>query len=302
MEGKNILLLGGNGYVGSRLYEYLLSLDYHVDNVDLCWFGQVHKETSVIDYRHLTKEHLKRYTHIILLAAHSSVAMCNNNLQSTFNNNTVNFIDLLDKITDEQMLIYASTCAIYGKYPHLATEDVEIKPALNFYDYSKISTEQIACLYPNKNVVGLRFGSISGFSKNMRKENLLNSLTLTYLQNKPLVVSNGNSMRSVLGLNDACRAIETIIRHNNIKKNIYNITSVNDCIMNFAKTIQKFSGAELVINDSFKTDYSFHCSAAAFEQDYNFTFMDTTESIYNELINYYKLIQFNIDRGAITYV
>lgn len=302
MSNKHILLLGGNGYIGARLYEHLLGLGYQVDNVDLCWFGQIYKETTVIDYKYLTKEHLKKYTHIILLAAHSSVAMCNNNLHSAFNNNAINFINLLDKITDEQMLIYASTCAIYGKNPNLATEDMEIKPALNFYDYSKISTEQIARLYPKKNIVGLRFGSVSGFSRNMRKENLINSLTLTHLQNKPLVVSNGDSMRSVLGVTDACRAIETIISKDNINHKIYNVTSVNDSIMNFATEVQRLSGAELIVNDSFKTDYSFYCSTELFENDYDFKFTDTTESIYNELMENYERIQFNIDRGAVLYV
>jgi len=301
MSNKRILLLGGNGYIGCRLYEHLLDTGYIVDNIDLCWFGQVYDETIVIDYKHLTKEQLKKYTHIILLAAHSSVAMCKNNLFSALNNNATNFVGLLDKITDDQMLIYASTCAIYGKNPALATEDMEIKPALNFYDYSKISTEQIARLYPTKNIVGLRFGSVSGFSKNMRKENLVNALTLTHLQNKPLVVSNGDSMRSVLGVSDACRAIEAIVSRDTVKRNIYNITSVNASIMDFAKTVQSLSGAELIVNDSFQTDYSFHCSTHLFEQDYGFTFTDTTESIYHELMQQYQSIQFNIDRGIITY-
>lgn len=302
MNTPRILLLGGNGYIGSRVYEHLLNIGYQVDNVDLCWFGQVYKETTVVDYKHLRKEHIQKYSHIILLSAHSSVAMCNQNLQSALSNNAINFTNLLDKITDEQTLIYASTCAIYGNNPELSTEDTEIKPALNFYDYSKISTEQIARLYPTKNIVGLRFGSVSGFSKNMRKENLINALTLTHLQNKPLVVSNGNSMRSVLGVTDACLAIEKIISTGEIKRKIYNITSVNDTIMNFALEVQKLAGAELIVNDSFKTDYSFYCSTELFEQDYNFKFQDTVESIYTELMENHHSIKFNIDRGPIVYV
>jgi nucleoside-diphosphate-sugar epimerase len=302
MINKKVLLLGGNGYIGTRLYQHLLEREYNVDNVDLCWFGKVHKETIFMDYKHLTVDQLKKYSHIILLAAHSSVAMCKDNLLSAINNNANNFINLLDKTTDDQMLIYASTCAIYGNNSDLSTEETEIKPALNFYDYSKISTENIARLYNRKNVVGLRLGSVSGFSRNIRKENLINSLTLTHLQNKPLVVSNGNSMRSVLGVNDACRVIETIIAHNQIHRPIYNVTSVNDNIMNFATRVQQLSGADLIVNDSFHTDYSFYCSTELFEKDYNFQFTDTTDSIYDELMENYGLIEFNIDRGAVMYV
>jgi nucleoside-diphosphate-sugar epimerase len=302
MKEKNILLLGGNGYIGSRLYEHLLSSWYRVDNVDLCWFGKLYDETLVVDYKHLTKEHISKYSHIVLLAAHSSVAMCANNLDSAINNNVMNFIDIVNKISDDQVLIYGSTCAIYGKNSNLATEDMDIGNALNFYDFSKISTENVARLYPTKKIIGLRFGSVNGFSKNMRKENLLNSLTLTYLQNKPLILSNGDSMRSVLGLTDLCSAIETIIAKDFIKNKIYNITSVNDSILNFGKSIQKLTSSELIMNNTFTTDYSFYCSTNLFEKDYKFKFTDTVESIFTELVDNYDNIEFNIDRGAVKYV
>ena len=50
---KKILLIGGNGYIGSRLYDHLLSLKYNVTNIDLCWFGQVYPETLVEDYKNM---------------------------------------------------------------------------------------------------------------------------------------------------------------------------------------------------------------------------------------------------------
>lgn len=302
MKRKKVLILGGNGYIGSRLYEHLLELGYAVDNVDLCWFGQLYKETIVVDYKHLQKEFINNYTHVILLAAHSSVAMCNNNLLSAVNNNVVNFIDILNKITTDQCLIYASTCAIYGKNAELVDETAFIGNALNNYDYSKITRENAAKLYKDKNVVCLRLGSVSGFSKNMRKENLINSLTITHLQKKPLVISNGDAMRSVLGMTDLCRAIETIVASDQQTNKIYNITSENDSIINFGKKIQSLSGAELIVNDTFKTDYSFQCSTNLFEKDYNFKFMDTAESIFTELVENYEKIKFNVDRGAILYV
>lgn len=40
-----ILVLGGNGYIGSRLYSHLKSKKYDVDNVDLCWYSKIFKET-----------------------------------------------------------------------------------------------------------------------------------------------------------------------------------------------------------------------------------------------------------------
>lgn len=297
---KKILLIGGNGYIGSRLYDHLLELNYNITNLDLCWFGQIYPETLVKDYKDLTKEELSEYSHIILLAAHSSVSMCIDNLSSCFRNNVTNFIDLVDKL-DNQTLIYASTCAIYGKSKELVTENEPIKNALNFYDYSMIARESIANLYPGKKLIGLRFGSVGGFSKSFRNENLVNSLTLAS-RNKSLTIANGDAMRSVLGISDVCKAIEKIIFEDTIKSRVYNITSTNNKIINFGIKIKEITNSELTINESaFKTDYSFSCSPELFEKDYNFKFKDSVESIYSDIITNYDNILFNSKRGKTIY-
>jgi nucleoside-diphosphate-sugar epimerase len=298
---KKILLIGGNGYLGCRIYEYLLNKKYDVTNLDLGWFGIVYPETIQKDYRDLTKEELSKYTHIILLAGHSSVSMCGGELTSCFNNNVFNFTNLLDKIDDNQTLIYSSTLAVYGNNPKLVTEEDPIKKALNVYDYTKIARENIANFYPNKKLIGLRFGSVSGFSPNFRNENLLNALTLSSINQQPLTISNGDAYRSVLGLNDLCCAIDKIIEVDIIKNKIYNLTSISDKIINFGYEVKRLTDSELIVNDSFKTDYSFNCSAELFEKDYNFKFGDTIESIYNNIITNYDSILFNTKREKITY-
>ena len=298
---KKILLIGGNGYLGCRIYEYLLNKKYDVTNLDLGWFVIVYPETIQKDYRDLTKEELSKYTHIILLAGHSSVSMCGGELTSCFNNNVFNFTNLLDKIDDNQTLIYSSTLAVYGNNPKLVTEEDPIKKALNVYDYTKIARENIANFYPNKKLIGLRFGSVSGFSPNFRNENLLNALTLSSINQQPLTISNGDAYRSVLGLNDLCRAIDKIIEVDVIKNKIYNLTSISDKIINFGYEVKRLTDSELIVNDSFKTDYSFNCSAELFEKDYNFKFGDTIESIYNDIITNYDSILFNTKREKITY-
>ena len=298
---KKILLIGGNGYLGCRIYEYLLNKKYDVTNLDLGWFGIVYPETIQKDYRDLTKEELSKYTHIILLAGHSSVSMCGGELTSCFNNNVFNFTNLLDKIDDNQTLIYSSTLAVYGNNPKLVTEEDPIKKALNVYDYTKIARENIANFYPNKKLIGLRFGSVSGFSPNFRNENLLNALTLSSINQQPLTISNGDAYRSVLGLNDLCCAIDKIIEVDIIKNKIYNLTSISDKIINFGYEVKRLTDSELIVNDSFKTDYSFNCSAELFEKDYNFKFGDTIESIYNDIITNYDNILFNNKREKINY-
>ena len=93
------LIIGSGGYIGSRL-----SREIQADGVDINWFKKGSKD---IDFKDLTRDYYSQYDNIILLAGHSSVKMSEGNLNSCFNNNVRNFIDLLEKL-DKQKLIYAS--------------------------------------------------------------------------------------------------------------------------------------------------------------------------------------------------
>ena len=109
-----VLIIGGNGYIGTRLHEYLSIDDVEdIDLIDTCWFGKVIEDTIVADYKTMSKEFYSEYDTIILLAGHSSVKMSEAGSNSCFNNNVKNFIELLDKLTT-QKFIYASSSSVYG--------------------------------------------------------------------------------------------------------------------------------------------------------------------------------------------
>lgn len=303
MKNKKILIIGGNGYVGSRLYESLLKENYDVDNLDLCWFGKLYDETIVKDYRDLTESELSKYTHIILLAGHSSVSMSKDNNFSCISNNVSNFVSLVEKLSDEQILLYASTLAVYGANPKHVTEQDELMDAKNIYDYTFIAREDIAKLYPTKKLVGLRFGSVNGFSKNFRNENIINALSSNIVTNNELVVSNGHAYRSILGINDLSRCFIRLIESNEILCSVYNLTSLNDTILNIAQKIHSFGNSNLTINESsFQTDYSFNCSSKLFETEFDFEFMDSIDSIFDDVSKNFNNIVFNKKREKKHYV
>lgn len=278
---RRVLLLGGNGYVGCRLYEYLSSMGHDVDNVDMCWFGKVYSETLDVNYDYLTKDYLRDFSHIILLAGHSSVSMCQT-LPACFENNVSNFVRLVEKIGDDQVLLVASTAAVYGSNPNYVDESFPLTDAINFYDYTMLCKESVMKLYPNKNIVALRFGSVGGFSKNFRNENLMNSISISAFKDNKILISNPERYRSVLGMNDLCRAIHTLI-NKGVKRRTYNLTSMNAKIIDFGRTLQSIVDCDLIVNEAFNTEYSFNCSNNLFQSDYDFTFNDTIESIYKEI-------------------
>ena len=297
---KKVLIIGSDGYIGSRLYDYLLSNDIETDGIDIGWFGIVNEKTKVCDYNSLSKEYINSYSHIVLLAGHSSVSMCINNDISCHQNNVNNFLNLLDKIDDTQKLIYASSLAIFGSSDKIVTEQDPFAKATNMYDYSLAAREHLVDIY-NKNTIGLRFGSVSGFSKNYRGENLVNSITNNALTNNKIIISNPNLMRALLGLNDLCKAILYLINSNITGNKVYNLSSINKSILEFGQIIQNFTGAELIINDSLKTGYSFQSSSNLFTEDFGFTFDDTVESIFNEIKDNLSNIKFNNKRTEMSY-
>ena len=135
---NNVLVIGGSGYIGNALVKQL-----QCDSVDLRWFGGP-DNVIVQDYATLTKEFLSTYSHIVLLAGHSSMAMCDANWQSAWQNNIVNFANLIGKLNSNQVLIYASSGSVYGNGGMNRTETMSLASALVEYDLTKQICEQIA--------------------------------------------------------------------------------------------------------------------------------------------------------------
>ena len=279
---KNILLIGGNGYIGSRVYEYLKAKNYNVTNVDSCEFGQIYPETVKTKYQNLTEGFLLPFTHIVLLAGCSSVGT-SKDIHYAFANNVTHFNDLVKKINHSQTLIYASSCSVYGASEQTSTEEDKLTPPLSNYDFTKQCIDYINN-FSDKNCVGLRFGTVGGYSPNLLEELIANAMTVNSNKNKEILVSNGGANRSILGLSDLCRAIETLILAAKIPKKIYNLCSFSNTVLEIGQKVQQISGANLIQNQSLHTNYSFTVSNERFQKDFNFVFADSMESIYNELI------------------
>ena len=142
---KKVLILGGNGYIGSRLRQVLRE-HHFVKSNDICWYA--YDETSDRrDYHKLTREELAEFEVIVVLAGHSSVPSCIGDLPGPWLNNVTNFTDLLDKTTD-QLIIYASSASVYGNSKpgerHKET-NTHFTP-VNNYDVTKYALDQQAII------------------------------------------------------------------------------------------------------------------------------------------------------------
>ena len=283
---SKILLIGGNGYIGSKLQEVL-----DVDVMDINWFSEADSHW-LGDYKDLTPKHYKPYDTIILLAGHSSVKMSEGNLNSCFNNNVRNFIDLIEKL-DKQKLIYASSSSVYGSVGGKTVNEkyYGFEP-YNQYDISKHTAD----LYAQKSNVeyyGLRFGTVNGSSPVLRTDVMINAMVDSALKDGHIKLYIKDTMRPILGINDLCRAIESIVELKEDKRGLYNLASFNKTAEQIAYEVADVMGVEVKEYEADPTQvknvksqtkaYNFSISTLKFRREYKFKFQDTVESLAVEL-------------------
>lgn len=279
---KKILIIGGCGYIGSALFQKFSKNNY-VDTVDLEWFGNYVNPSNIkSDFDLLTSEFVSSYDIIILVAANSSVQLCKD-LYDTFNNNVNKFVNLAKKIKPNQKFIYASSSCVYdnSKEGELCDETDFLNP-LDGLTLSKTAIDQFISL-TDIEYYGLRFGSVNGWSPNMRLDLMINSMTISAKTTNQVNVFNGYAHRPILFINDLCEAVECIVNSTEDNRGIYNIASFNKNIFEIGKKVSEYMNVEF--NDRGNNfTYDFSISSEKFIEKFNFKFNGTIESIVESII------------------
>jgi len=280
---KRILVIGGAGYVGSRLRQVLAD-SYQVDSVDCCWFN--HDESSRrVDYHELSAEDLSSYSTVILLAGHSSVATCIGPIEGPWLNNVTNFSELLGKLRQDQVLIYASSASVYGNSQpgeqHM--EAIKLFMPVNNYDITKYTLDLQAynAIRLGRNVIGLRFGTVNGWAPNLRADVMINAMYWNAVNYGKINITNGHINRALLGIEDLCRAVGACIEEP--VSGIYNLASFNTTVAEIAQAVSDKLVVPIVDHGVKPGGYDFGLDTTLFEQTYNFTFTETPATIIDSL-------------------
>jgi len=278
------LIIGHRGYIGSRLIKTI-----NADGIDINWFRGGFDD---IDFKDLKREYYSEYDNIVLLAGHSSVKMSEGNLNSCFNNNVRNFIDLLEKL-DKQKFIYASSSSVYGSVGGKTVNEkyFGFEP-YNQYDISK----HVADLYAQKSDVeyyALRFGTVNGYSPFLRSDVMINAMVNSALVDGHIKLYIKDTMRPILGINDLCGAVETILDSKEDKRGLYNLASFNKTAEQIAYEVADVMDVEVrefeadptqIKNTKNQTKaYNFSISTLKFRKEFGFKFKDSVESLTREL-------------------
>jgi UDP-glucose 4-epimerase len=271
---KKILIVGGCGYIGSRLISFFDKEYFEIKVLDNQTNGDPLKINNYkIDYKNLTTGTLKKFDYIIFLAAHSSVKACNDDIIGAVENNIINTKKLIDKIKKIKKVnfIFASSAAIYNGINGLAKENLNINFKPNqLYDVSKYYIENYITENLKKFYI-LRFSTVSGFSPNQNNDLIINKMYLDSMKKRKITVINPNTRKSVLFIDDLCKAVVKIIKTKK-KFGIYNLSSLNLKIIQIAKKIANTNKSKIVIKKG-QTHYSFFTSNEKFSKNFKFKFI-----------------------------
>lgn len=266
---KDTLIIG-NGYIGSALRKII--------NSDV-----------VTDYNQTTREDLFRYKSIVFTAHRYEM----DNFRY-IHENVYDFRLFLEKLSGfPGIFIYLSSAMVYsgtsGIFP--ITEDQHVRPA-TIYTMSKLLAEKFI-ESAGLNSYCLRLGSVNGYNgQKNKKENVINSMLISALQDDEIMVSNPETYRPILCLNDLTRAILRILEKpfKESSNRIYNLSSFNCKIGDIAKKVSKTLNVP-IIEKKENDPYSFSINSDKFERDFEFRFIGTLDSIVTGFLQNYTKVK-----------
>lgn len=281
-----VLIIGGTGFIGSRLYRELSLLDFDVSTCDLEWFGNYVNHLNIAaDYATLTEDMLKSFDVIIHLAGHSSVSMCKIDPEGCIRNNLTNFKDLLQKVPTGCKLIYASSSAIYDSAVEPATESWTKFKEGDMMTSTKLKADKLCFEAEYRSDVfkyGLRFGSVNGWSINYRKDLMINKMICDALENKTITISNGEYYRPLLGLSDLSSAVIKLIQ-SPPQPGLYNLHSLNAKIADIGVEVAKQLEVPVRYEEGSPT-FDFKMSSDRIKDTFKWESKATIKSIVKEIL------------------
>lgn len=300
---KKIVIIGGAGYLGTMLSEYLYSFGYHVTIIDALYYGLHTDQYDMllqIQLRDLQKYHIGSADVVILLAGNSGVKM-SSSLLNTFQQNVSEFTHILTLLEPHQKFIYASSVTVYGnaetKKARDGQSDILTQEFVNAYDMTKKHIDDII-QFSNAEYYGLRFGAINGFSYNFRTDTMINKMIFDIKTSNTINIANENITRGLLSINDAITAIAEIIKEKRNNKGIYNLCSFNTTVKQIKdELVNQYKCNVNMLPDTPKTTYDFYLDTTKFQKTFNWKPTQTLELVIDDIEKSWKMIKNINDRS-----
>lgn len=226
---RQVLVIGGAGYIGSVLTKKLLSKGYKVRVLDNLIYENSSSISDLMEDENFSfifgdfgnneslEIALKEITDVVLLAALVGDPICKKYPDLARKTNVEYPKNFFQKLKNKNInkFIFTSTCSNYGLRADdsLATEDSELNPQ-SLYAETKIEFEKF--ILENINHIDfsptiLRLSTAFGISKRMRFDLTISEFTKDLAFNKELLVYDENTWRPYCNVSDISSAIIKIL-------------------------------------------------------------------------------------------
>ncbi|MBL7086847.1 MAG: SDR family oxidoreductase [Candidatus Cloacimonetes bacterium] len=237
---EKVLVTGGAGYKGTILIPKLLEKGYKVTLFDRFLWGfkpilhfASNNNLRIIEGdirdKSLVAKEVNNHDIILHLAAIVGYPACSADPHLAKTTNIGGTKNICRKISDNQILIFASTGSTYGKVEGICTEETPINP-LSLYGSTKWEAEKMIL---DKKGVGLRFATVFGISPRLRLDLLVNDFIYQAIHVKQIVLFEGFNRRTFLHVKDAVNSyLFAIDNYYKMRGEAFNVGDEN---MNYTK-------------------------------------------------------------------
>jgi nucleoside-diphosphate-sugar epimerase len=287
MKNRLVAVIGGAGYVGSELVQFLLDDGFQVRVLDTFWYGREHLEQlqspglELVEGDMRDKEVVEKVvqdvTDVIHLACISNDPSfdLNPSLGKSINMDSFEPIVLAAKKAGVKRFIYASSSSVYGvKSENRVTEELSLEP-LTDYSRFKAECEEILLNHADDQFVCtvVRPATVCGVSSRQRFDLSVNILTNHAINIQKITVFGGSQHRPNLHIKDMCRAYLTILSKpsNLIANKIYNVGSENLTLDEIASKVNQFVNPTIpVVHQETHDLRSYRVDSAFIKKDLGF--------------------------------
>ncbi|MDY6764098.1 MAG: GDP-mannose 4,6-dehydratase [Halobacteria archaeon] len=225
LEGKDILVTGGAGFIGSNLANYLSKAN-NVIALDDLYLGTPENLDDDVEFVEMSvlEDGLPTDVDVLFhLAALSSLQMHEGNPTRGARVNIEGFVNTVEQAREDgcETVVYASTSSIYGDRTEPSPEDMDVE-ANTGYEASKLSRERYGEYFANyygMNTAGLRFFSVyQGYGGSEEHKGEYANIIAQFADDiangrSPKVYGDGTHTRDFTHVSDIVRGIELAAYH-----------------------------------------------------------------------------------------
>ncbi len=283
IKKKKILIIGGAGYVGSRLSSYLAGFNYEVFVLDLFIYGEnvfSSKKIKIlkgdIRDRGVLKKAINDKDIVIHLACISNDPSFDLDPVIGKSINYDSFLPILDecKNSNIERFIYASSSSVYGiKSEKNVHEEILLDPITDYSKYKAMCENLLLKYKANFCKVVVRPATVCGYSKRQRLDLVVNILTNLGYHKNEILVMGGSQLRPNIHIDDMILVYKSLLDADEklINKEVFNAGYENLSIRDIADEVKKIIGSSVNIK-LVKTDdeRSYHISSEKIKNILNF--------------------------------